>query len=151
MPDVASVPDQLKATGLVYQPSWSAARAGTTAERTGGVWSMRMTEGVVDEAVLPSVPVAEHVRVVPVVSSGMSTAAPQPLESVESALTDQCTVTGPTYQPLLPTAPERVYEIEGAVARATAGPSARASAMATVMIQRARVIRLRGVPSATDL
>src|SRR4051794_33068093 len=122
MPDVASVPDQPRSTGLVYQPSWSGARAGTTAEATGGVWSMRRT-GVVAEAV-PSGPLTEQVRVVPVVSSGMSTAASQPLEVAKTPLADQWTVTALTYQPLLPSVPETLCVIDGPLARATGGTPA---------------------------
>ncbi len=123
MPDVASVPDQPTSTGLVYQPSWSGARAGATAEATGGVWSMRMT-GVVAEAVLPSSPLTVQVRVVPVVSPGMGTAGSQPLVEEGSPLTDQWTVTGLTYQPLLPSVPEMVCVMDGDVARAIAGTPA---------------------------
>src|SRR5436190_14851923 len=42
MPDVASVPENVHATGWFHQPVWSGARAAAGVPMVGGVWSTRI-------------------------------------------------------------------------------------------------------------
>src|SRR6185503_11142372 len=92
MPEVASVPCQVTATGWLNQPLKSAARAKLALTAVGG--SASIFSSFVVMVVVPPSLVAEHVSVVPLFGPGMFTAGSQPVvERIgpSGSLTDQLT------------------------------------------------------------
>jgi hypothetical protein len=106
MPDVASVPLQLMATGRLYQP-WKSGARERCAVTVGAVASILMRR--VTAVTRPSEFWAQQLSVVPPLGPGTVTAAKQLVE-VAFSDTDQWTTTLspwvlPRYQPLVPEIP----------------------------------------------
>src|SRR4051812_47089156 len=121
MPESASLPDQLMATGAVNHERASGARAAAAVTSVGAVWSILTVAvpviwaGPFHAVQSTSVPLVSAVRVL----------VSQPSDDV-SPRTVHLTVTGPTNQPSLPAGPVSVKSTTGSVANA--GP-ARSSAV----------------------
>src|SRR5215217_1718562 len=142
MPEVASVPENVTATGWLYHPSLSAGRAGA-AVTTGGVLSI-LNKRLLLAVDVPSMLEAEHVSVTPDVSP-VSVFASQPLE-LEAPVTTQFTVTLLVYQPFMPSVPVITSVISTSAEDATAPGMASTLAAATNKTARGSRERRRCLP-----
>src|SRR5580765_8676782 len=99
MPEVASVPENVTASGWLYHPPLSAGRAGV-AVTTGAVLSI-LNVRLLLAVDVPSAFEAKNVSATPDVSA-VRVFASQPLE-LAAPVTTQFTVTLLVYQPFIPT------------------------------------------------